>query len=180
MRVYIGLGCTLVLIGMSLLPTVSIPCPPIRLATSPPPQYQEAPVPTLAPARVPWTWEIDYARATRRAVKEKKPMLVLWTMDGCDWCKRLLREFETEVLSWVSRDMVPCRLNLEQNRQLAKDFRVSRFPTMVIIVEGKIVARREGYAKALDVHDWLRAVMQREKQRRRSTRMPAVAEDQIV
>lgn len=167
MRVHIGLGCALVLIGMSLLPTVSIPCPPKRLETSPP-QYQETLVPTPAPARVSWSWETSYNRAIGRSEKENKPLLILWTTENCDWCKRLLREFDTELLVWVGKDMVPCRLSVEDHRQLAKYFRVSRFPTMVIVAaDRKIIGRREGYARALDVNRWLQEVMKREKQRKR-------------
>ena len=53
-------------------------------------------------------WEKDIASAVDRAAKEKKPLMVLVTKNGCRWCEVLKEKTlkKTKVVSIVNPDFV--------------------------------------------------------------------------
>lgn len=125
------------------------------------PQTQPAattPQPPPPPQRAHWTE--NYQRARNDAKKYDLPMFLLFT--GSDWCppcKRLerdvlssdeFRRFAGENLILVKLDFPRTRSSRSstqiQNEQLKSEFRVSSFPTVVLIdVYGNQVARFGGY-----------------------------------
>ena len=98
-------------------------------------------------AAVPKGWTDDFEAAQKRAAKESKPMLVLFTgSDWCIWCKRL----EQQVLSQeafatvIPKEMVAVFLDFpsdgsvtperrKRNEALAKKYGIRGFPTVLLM-----------------------------------------------
>jgi len=106
-----------------------------------------------------YTWLTDFAAAKQQAAAENKKMLLDFTgSDWCYFCKRL----ETEVLSTpefkdFAKDYVLVRVDFprslelppdlkEQNKTLAKQYRIGGFPTLVeLSSSGQEITRQSGY-----------------------------------
>ena len=117
---------------------------------------------TVTKKKVDFRWETNFKTAQKRAEKEKKPMLVLFT--GSDWCpycvkleneilsKAVFQEFAAEEVAAVYLDF-PKRKRLskkeqEANEKLRKEFDVRGYPTMLLLdKEGKKVQKQFGYSK---------------------------------
>ena len=89
-------------------------------------------LPTLA---APIHWHEDLRTAHAVAQKENKPLLLHFTTDNCVWCDRLEAGAfaSAEVQSAVADGYVPVKIHAGRQPQLAKMFKVTRFPTDVIV-----------------------------------------------
>jgi len=122
-------------------------------------------------------WMTDYAAALARAKKERKVVLADFTgSDWCVWCQRLKAEvFDTpEFKRWADKKVVLLELDFprskqladelkEQNQKLAKEFKISGYPTILFLdPQGKKIGQM-GY-EAGGPEKWLKKA---EKQARR-------------
>ena len=142
----------LVLLSMAMLTAAAAP------AKSQPEQKSRS----VRKKEIRFRWETDFKAAQKRAEKEKKPMLVLFT--GSDWCpycvrleqeilsKDVFKEFAAEEVVAVYLDF-PKRRRLpkkqqEANDRLRKKFEIRGYPSMLLLdQEGKDVQNRFGYSK---------------------------------
>ena len=114
-------------------------------------------------AGTPSGWTADFAGAQRRARQENRPVLVLFTgSDWCGWCVKLHRDVlskpafrkfaESKKLELVYLDF-PRKSAMsaeekQRNRNLAGEFKVSGFPTTILLgADGKELGRISGFAK---------------------------------
>jgi len=101
-------------------------------------------------------WETDFAVAKKRAKDEKKSMLLDFTgSDWCGWCIKLKKEvFDTPEFKEYAKDHLimveldfPKRKELpkeekEQNDKLNEEYKITGFPTIVLLnARGREVAR---------------------------------------
>ncbi len=125
---------------------------------------------TVAVHAAPDGWKDDFDAAVKAAKDSGKHVLVDFTgSDWCGWCIRLtdevfsksaFKEFAEENLILVKVDFprgkeLPAEV-MQRNRELAQEYGVRGFPTIVILdSEGKEVARtgyRRGGAEAYVKH----------------------------
>lgn len=80
-------------------------------------------------------WESDLRAAHARAQQENKHLLLHFYSDNCVWCDRLeAGAFKApQVIDAINQDYVALKIHAGQNPSLAKTFRVSSFPTDVIV-----------------------------------------------
>ena len=92
-------------------------------------------------------WLTDYEAAKKQAAAEKKPILMFFTgSDWCGWCKKLhadvldkdeFQDFARENLILLELDFpnsIPQSAELKkQNKELGEKFKVSGYPTVVIV-----------------------------------------------
>mgnify|MGYP000021452694 CR=1 FL=1 len=115
-------------------------------------------------------WMTDFAAAQKLAGKTKKPMLVDFTgSDWCPWCVRLDKEvfaqkafqdFAAANLILVKidfpRNVKQSNTEKQQNRALATKYKVSGFPTVLLMDgSGKVIGKtgyRPGGAEAYVTH----------------------------
>jgi len=88
-----------------------------------------------APAGQAIQWESDLRAAHARAQQENKHLLLHFYSDNCVWCDRLeAGAFKSpQVIDAINQNYVALKIHAGQNPSLAKTFRVSSFPTDVIV-----------------------------------------------
>ncbi|HBJ39193.1 MAG TPA: protein-disulfide isomerase [Planctomycetaceae bacterium] len=80
-------------------------------------------------------WETDLRAAHTRAQQENKHLLLHFYSDNCVWCERLeAGAFKSpQVIDSINQNYIALKIHAGQNPSLAKTFRVSSFPTDVIV-----------------------------------------------
>lgn len=80
-------------------------------------------------------WEADLRAAHARATAENKHLLLHFYNDNCVWCDRLeAGAYQApQVVEAINQDYVALKIHAGQNPELADTFRVTRFPTDVIV-----------------------------------------------
>jgi thioredoxin-related protein len=99
-------------------------------------------------------WLTDYAAAKAKAKSDNKLMLLDFTgSDWCGWCKRLNTEVfsQPQFQEYAAKNLVLVELDFprrkeqtdivkKQNRQLAAEYQIEGFPTLIVLnPEGKKV-----------------------------------------
>jgi len=86
-------------------------------------------------ARAEIHWESSLKVAHAQAQLEGKLLLLHFYSDNCVWCDRLEAGAfqQSEVAEAIHRDYVPVKIHAGQNPTIAKTFRVSAYPTDVIV-----------------------------------------------
>ena len=130
-------------------PSTVVPAP------KPAPKPRTAPPPRAAPYRAELNWTTDYNQALSEAKSSGSKVFVFFTgSDWCGWCMRLDGEIlaTEQFKAYADRNLIlvkldfPRRIPLSeelkaQNEQLARKFRVTGFPTVVVLnSQGKRVA----------------------------------------
>ncbi len=82
-----------------------------------------------------------------------KPIMVDLYTDWCSWCKELDSKTytDTQVIAFVNKNLVPLKINAEEETYLPKKFNVTGYPT-ILFIDGneKEVDRLVGYYPAED------------------------------
>jgi len=108
-------------------------------------------VPSLALAQTPEVvWEEDYEIALEQSLLSRKPILVTFQTSWCGWCRKLeASTFRSAQFKELTRNVVPVRVDGDRNRGLVGMFRVTGFPTTILVNrQGKEIARVQGYKAA--------------------------------
>lgn len=116
----------------------------------------------------------DYAAAKKEAKSENKPLLVKFT--GSDWCppckqldaaifskkefkKSVEKDFVVAVLDFPRNKELP-EGQLEANREVAKEFGIRGYPTVLLInQDGKVFKKMVGYDGS-DLETYLKTIKQ--------------------
>jgi len=109
-------------------------------------------------------WQADLKQAHSLAVREKRPILIVFRADWCHWCRQL----ESRTLSdaglgdEISRSFVPVKLDIGRDREIADILGVERIPCTVILSHrADLLCRMPGlmkpdqYRRVLDQADRL-------------------------
>ena len=105
-------------------------------------------------------WIKGYSEARRAGIAQDRPVLLFVTTDGCTHCDRMIdRTFQDSgVIGALSDDFVPAQIKLSPADDLAKQLKVTLFPTTIIIsTEGKILDYARGYMSANQLNQRLDA-----------------------
>lgn len=106
-------------------------------------------------------WLTDMAEAKRQAAEKKLPILADFTgSDWCHWCKLLDAEvFETrEFVNWSATHVILLKVDFphsteqapavkQQNQQLAEQYRIDSFPTILLLAADGTVLGKTGYGE---------------------------------
>jgi uncharacterized protein YyaL (SSP411 family) len=93
-----------------------------------------------------WTSEAKKAFAT--AVKEKRPLLVYFTLPECHWCVVMKTKTfdDPQVIQEVNKSFIALSPKGDDADQLAEALEVDTYPTTLIIShDKKVLARMPGY-----------------------------------
>lgn len=96
-------------------------------------------------------WQDDPARAWKSASESGRPMLIFATMEGCVHCRRMEQATFTNasLQSHVNDRFVPVYMELDRHESLMERWRISIFPTTLLVApNGTVLARIKGFASA--------------------------------
>lgn len=113
-----------------------------------------------APLQASDLWSTDYTTSIAQAASQKKPVLLEFT--GSDWCPPCMKQnndvFEQPAFEeFAKNNLVLVKLDFprskpqdpeikQRNQQLAAQYQVQGFPTVILLnAEGKELAREVGY-----------------------------------
>ena len=108
----------------------------------------QSPVQNPASQKSHLDWVKSYRTARQKGTASSRPVFLFVTSEECSYCKKMERESlkNQQIIRKLSTDFVPARLKLDPESQLARDLKVTMFPTTVIIApDGKIVDYVRGY-----------------------------------
>ena len=106
-------------------------------------------------------WHTDLNKAVSISLSEKKPIMLFFTgSDWCGWCMRLKKEVFNypEFETWTKENVVLVELDfprrkaidpkiLNQNRELARIFGVSGYPTVWFVNPQKLDSNKLNFLK---------------------------------
>ena len=83
-------------------------------------------------------WHPDLRAAHAQAEAQGKLMLLHFYTDNCVWCDRLEKGSykNAQVCNAVNTNFIPVKVNAGSNPDLAKMFKVTKFPTDVVVTTG--------------------------------------------
>lgn len=97
------------------------------------------------------------AEARDASASSGLPVLVYVSADWCAPCKRLRAEAlsDPEIARWIRENTEGVVLDATKPNDEAKALRVYTIPTMLVMREGEITAKLEGYRDAPAFREWL-------------------------
>lgn len=104
--------------------------------------------PASPPKTTKVNWLESYRTAREKGTDSSRPVFLFVTSEECSYCRKMERESlkDQEIVKKLSSNFIPARLKLDPESQLARELKVTMFPTTVIIApDGKIVDYVRGY-----------------------------------
>ena len=108
-----------------------------------------------APTSIAWQSWWDGRKLARA---DDKPMLVDFTADWCPPCRELDGRtlVDPRVVATLTRNYVPIKIDVDDQAQLAKAFRVRDLPTLVLLApNGEELSRVTGFQPPTAFRRWL-------------------------
>lgn len=93
-------------------------------------------------------WLADYDQARRAGIEQQRPVFLFVTTDGCSYCEQMLDQAfqDSRVQSELRANYVPAMLKLKSSTELAKQLKITIYPTLVIIgPDGRVLDYARGY-----------------------------------
>lgn len=103
-----------------------------------------------APKGTGITWQTDLKKAHQTALRENKPMLIVFGADWCGYCKKLERETlsNPQMVKYVNAEFVPVHLDADKDKEALEILEVRGLPCSVILSpNADLLGRIEGYQK---------------------------------
>jgi thioredoxin-like negative regulator of GroEL len=112
-------------------------------------------------------WHKDLKTAHRVAVREDKPLLILFSASWCTYCHKLQRETlgEKPMVAYVEEHFVPVLLDFDKDTRIAQVLEVESLPcTVVLSPQVDLLVRQVGYSKAPAFRETLQSALDRQTQ----------------
>jgi thiol-disulfide isomerase/thioredoxin len=118
-------------------------------------------LPLLALAQLggPFT-DLDYDAALARAREDGKLVLVDFTAEWCQPCKKMEKDTwgDAAVGEWLAANALALQIDVDAQRELAGRFEIEAMPTVVALRDGQEFDRIVGYKDAQAFLQWARDV----------------------
>ena len=102
-------------------------------------------------------WRDDYAGARNYAAQSGKLMMVDFTADWCGPCNYMKgTTWASPAVKEALKSYVPVRVDVDRNKELAKQFQISSIPHLFIVnADGRILREMAGAATADEFIEWI-------------------------
>lgn len=77
----------------------------------------------------------------------KQPVLVIFGADWCKYCVKLKTDIETGIYAEELDNVIVCFLNVDKNKQIRLEYKISNLPDSRIISDKKEISSIIGYNK---------------------------------
>lgn len=104
----------------------------------------------IAVSKINWIKDIEIAREL--AINENKPILIDFYTEWCGWCKRMDQDtYANDKVQESLEQFVCVKIDAEQNRDLAKTYKINGFPSTVFLkANGQLIEVIPGYLPPSD------------------------------
>lgn len=104
--------------------------------------------------------DLEFATALERATAEHKLLLVDATAVWCGPCQMMDRTtwVDQSVIAWLRDRALAIQIDVDAQKELARQLRIEAMPTIIAFVEGKEFDRVVGAKKPKELLSWLEAV----------------------
>lgn len=85
---------------------------------------------------------INEANFQQEVMESEKPVLLDFWAPWCGPCRAVLPLVEE--IAEERADIKVCKINVDEEKELAKQFRVMSIPTLIVIKNGEVVTRSTG------------------------------------
>ena len=109
-------------------------------------------------------WSSDVRAAHRVAVREKKPMLIVFGADWCGYCKKLEQTTlaDPRMASYINSGFIAVHVDVDDTPDVAEILGVEGLPcTIVLSPNADLLGRIEGYKNVNEYHEQLAAARKR-------------------
>lgn len=139
---------------MSALPTVILACPSCNTRNRVPAAASGTPRCGRCKAALPWIADADETNFAEIAERSPLPVVLdLWA-PWCGPCRTVSPILEQLATDFVGRCKL-VKVNVDRAPQLSGRFAVQGIPTLLLLRDGREVARQVGAAPAARLRDWL-------------------------
>jgi len=114
-----------------------------------------------AEEKVPIQWQDELMDAWKKAVDQKRPLLVYVNMDGCAYCRKLEKDTlsNPQIAEKIGSGFIAAKLNGPKDPKFVKRLGVRAYPTLVIISpENKVLDSISGFVEAEELFERLKSV----------------------
>ena len=80
---------------------------------------------------------------TKEVLEEERPVLIDFWADWCSPCKMMAPVVE-EISKSMSDTVKVCKVNIDENEELAEEYGIMSIPTFIVIKNGKETGRTVG------------------------------------
>jgi thiol:disulfide interchange protein len=112
----------------------------------------------LNPAKELVQWGTDLTAGRQQAITTGKPLLLYFTADWCGPCQQMKRTtFADQQVAQAMASVVPVKLDLDRNQQLAGQLQVETIPRFFMMTgDGRVISvNAEGYQEREQFLAWL-------------------------
>jgi len=115
---------------------------------------------SIAPSGDPFS-DLSYEAALALARKEHKLLLVDFTASWCEPCKKMEKDTwgAADVRTWLSANALAVQIDVDEQEELAKRFRIEAMPTVIAVRAGEEFERFTGYRDAPRFLAWANDVL---------------------
>jgi len=98
----------------------------------------------------------DFATDRTTAVENDRLHVLYFTASWCPPCQQMKKTtwVDESLVSWLGEHAVVSAIDVDEQQELAKEFRIRAMPTIVVMRGGKELARTVGYQGAVEFKDW--------------------------
>ena len=89
-----------------------------------------------------------------QVLKNDKPVLVDFWAEWCAPCKMLAPILE-EISKDLEEKILICKVNLDENQDLASEFSIKSIPTLLLFENGKLKDTKVGLLSKMDLLNWI-------------------------
>ena len=99
----------------------------------------------------------EYEKGIKLAQLHKRPMLVLFGADWCNWCRKLESELATDDANEILEQWIIAKVDVDEEADIAREMHATALPALRILgPEMTIVASKEGYLPIAELKEWLK------------------------
>ena len=145
----------------SATPTLLVVCPHCHKTNRLPaarrherPQCGQCGQPLLTGAPV----ELDALHFDTHVTRNQLPVVVDFWAPWCGPCRMMAPAF-AEVAAKLEGEVIFAKVNTEEEQQLAARYAIRSIPTVLVMREGREIARQSGAMNAAQLGGWLRGVL---------------------